>query len=70
MITRRNNPQPFFNLFRPVVRASSDRATTSRDDTNAPDARTLAQSDRTNAVHPFDTTAAKAEVRGFPRARM
>ncbi|KAF9787031.1 hypothetical protein BJ322DRAFT_1053301 [Thelephora terrestris] len=61
MITRRNNPQPFFNLFRPVVRASSDSNTTSRDDTNASEAQTPARSDRTNTVHAFDTTTAKAE---------
>jgi len=34
-ITRRNNPQPFFNLFRPVVRGSSDNPANPRGDNSS-----------------------------------
>ena len=64
-ITRRNNPQPFFNLFRPVVRTSSDSHTTSRDDTGAPVAQTPARSDRTNTTQPSGTAEDTLEVGGF-----
>jgi len=51
-ITRRNNPQPFFNLFRPVVRGSSDSPTTSGgDDTNPFEIQRL-----DHATQPSDTT--------------
>jgi len=49
-ITRRNNPQPFFNLFRPVVRSSNDTPTTSRDTTAVLEPQAPAQSDPTNAT--------------------
>lgn len=67
MITRRNNPQPFFNLFRPVVRTSGDSTATPRDNTNASEAQPPTLLDHTNTIHPFDTTAVKVEVREFLR---
>jgi len=67
-ITRRNNPQPFFNLFRPVVRASNDSPRTSRGDgTSALEAQTPSQSDRTNTAQSSDTTEDTLEMVRFPR---
>lgn len=60
--TRRNNPQPFFNLFRPVVRASTDNTATPRDVANASEAQMPAQSEHMDATEPSD---AKTEVCGF-----
>jgi hypothetical protein len=65
-ITRRNNPQPFFNLFRPDVRASSDGTATPRDDTNTSEAQTPTQSDHMDAT---ESSYAKVEVCGFTRSR-
>lgn len=63
-MTRRNNPQPFFSLFRPVVRGSNDSPTTSRgEDTGAPE---IQQSDRTNIAQSSDTEGALEVVR-FPK---
>jgi len=62
-ITRRNNPQPFFNLFRPVVRTSNDNATnptggnTDRLETQMP-----LQSDSTNTAQPSDIAEGTLEV--------
>jgi len=61
-ITRRNNPQPFFNLFRPVVRAPNDSLTTSGGDD--PDAL-VARSDLTNTTQSSDTTEGTMEVGRF-----
>jgi hypothetical protein len=66
-ITRRSNPQPFFSLFRPVVRTPNDGTTTSRDDTSTFEVQTSAQSDHTNAAQSFDTTTAKVEVSWSPK---
>ena len=69
-VTRRNNPQPFFNLFRPVVRTSNDGSTTSRaDDPGAFEAQTPAQSDRTNVTQPSDIIEGTLEVVRFPGFR-
>lgn len=56
-IIRRNNPQPFFSLFRPVVRTSSDAIPTSRDDAITSEA----QSEPTNAAQPSDVAVATVE---------
>ncbi|KAF9654272.1 hypothetical protein BDM02DRAFT_3182090 [Thelephora ganbajun] len=61
MITRRNNPQPFFNLFRPVVRPSNDSSTTSGDDPSAFEAQIPAQPDRTDTTQSSDATEVKVE---------
>ena len=67
-ITRRNNPQPFFNLFRPVVRGSSDSPSTSRgDDTAAFETLTPVQLDHANTTQASDTTEGKLEVGMVPR---
>lgn len=66
-ITRRSNPQPFFNLFRPVVRASSENAGAPRDDENGSEAQTLTQPDCVDATECSDDV--KVEVCGFPEIR-
>jgi len=57
-ITRRNNPQPFFNLFRPVVQASSDGTAIPGDDTNTSEAQPPTQSDHMDAT---ESSYAKVE---------
>lgn len=67
MITRRNNPQPFFNLFRPVVRAPTDNPTTPRgDDVGAFETQAPSQSDSTNTAQPSDVVEGILEVARFP----
>ena len=67
-ITRRNNPQPFFNLFRPVVRASNDIPTNpTGDNTDTSEAQMPLQSDSTNMVQPSDTAEGTLEVVRFRR---
>jgi hypothetical protein len=67
-ITRRNNPQPFFNLFRPVVRASSDSPVNSRgDDTGALEVQIPSQSDNANTAQPSDPVECLLEVTGSHR---
>ena len=67
-MTRRNNPQPFSSLFRPVDRASNDNPTTSRrDETSAFEAHSSVQSDRMNTTRPSETTENALEVSRFPR---
>ena len=69
-ITRRNNPQPFFNLFRPVVRASSDNPTNpAGDNTDAFEAQIPSQFDSTNMAQPSDTVEGILEVIGFRSIR-
>jgi hypothetical protein len=63
-VTRRTNPQPFFNLFRPVVRAPSEGTATPRDDTNESEVQMPTQSDRIDVSR---YSEAKLEVCGFPR---
>lgn len=60
-VVRRNNPQPFFNLFRPVIRTSSDGPSTSRDDINAFEAQTPTQLDYANTVQCSDATPTNVE---------
>lgn len=59
-ITRRNNPQPFFNLFRPVIRLPTDDVTSTRDDTNA-ETQAPVQPGHTNVIKPPDTAITKVE---------
>ena len=68
-ITRRNNPQPFFNLFRPVVRTSNDNPTNhTGDNTDASEAQVLpSRSDSTNTAQPSDTAEGTLEVIKFRR---
>ena len=69
-ITRRNNPQPFFNLFRPVVRGSSDSPADSRgDNTGALEAQIPSRSDNLNMAQPSDTGEGSLEVTGFHKLR-
>lgn len=69
-VIRRNNPQPFFNLFRPVVRASNDNPTNSRgDNTGTPEAQIPPQSGSMNTAQPSDTTESTPEVARFRRIR-
>ena len=67
-ITRRNNPQPFFNLFRPVVRASNDSPTTSRDDTGTFETQLSSQPGITSTAQPSDIAEGTLEV-WFPMIR-
>jgi len=69
-ITRRNNPQPFFNLFRPVVRASNDNATNpTGGNTDAHETQMPSQSDSTNTAQPSDTAEGTLEVIRFRSIR-
>ena len=70
MITRRNNPQPFFNLFRPVVRAPNDNPTTSRgDDAGAFETQVPSQLDSTSTTQPSDIVEGILEAARFPVVR-
>lgn len=69
-ITRRNNPQPFFNLFRPVVRTSNDNATNpAGGNTDGLETQMPSQSDSANTAQPPDTAEGTSEVIRFRSIR-
>ena len=67
-MTRRNNPQPLFNLFRPIIRGSNDGPTSSRgDDVGVSEAQLPAQSGHTSTTQSPDAAEDTPEVVRFPR---